>query len=146
MLNDLLDPSRANLKLREDPKRGFYVEGIKEETLVSAEHALSVIATGVAHRKVEFCPHYHCNVCFSQHGFQVPFCLSFQSVSGPPTFKAVLIICPAFAAFAPAASCLQPACVGHELSLVTGVSYHLQRRQLPQPHPASTVNREQCPA
>lgn len=52
VLNDLLDPSRANLKLREDPKRGFYVEGIKEETLVSAEHALSVIATGVAHRKV----------------------------------------------------------------------------------------------
>ena len=52
VLNDLLDPSRANLKLREDPKRGFYVEGIKEETLVSAEHALSIIATGVAHRKV----------------------------------------------------------------------------------------------
>lgn len=52
VLNDLLDPSRANLKLREDPKRGFYVEGIMEETLVSAEHALSVIATGVAHRKV----------------------------------------------------------------------------------------------
>ena len=52
VLNDLLDPSRANLKLREDPKRGFYVEGIKEETLVSAEHALSVIATGIAHRKV----------------------------------------------------------------------------------------------
>ena len=52
MLNDLLDPSGANLKLRENPKRGFYVEGIKEETLVSAEHALSIIATGVAHRKV----------------------------------------------------------------------------------------------
>ena len=52
MLNDLLDPSRANLKMREDPKRGFYVEGIKEETLVSAEHALSVIAIGIAHRKV----------------------------------------------------------------------------------------------
>ena len=56
VLNDLLDPSRANLKLREDPKRGFYVEGIKEETLVSAEHALSVIATGVAHRKVNVLP------------------------------------------------------------------------------------------
>ena len=55
VLNDLLDPARANLKLREDPKRGFYVEGIKEETLVSAEHALSVIATGVAHRKVRVC-------------------------------------------------------------------------------------------
>ena len=57
VLNDLLDPSRANLKLREDPKRGFYVEGIKEETLVSAEHALSIIAMGVAHRKVNQCDH-----------------------------------------------------------------------------------------
>ena len=73
VLNDLLDPSRANLKLREDPKRGFYVEGIKEETLVSAEHALSVIATGVAHRKVR--PQYHSLVqatalhstCFTAH-------------------------------------------------------------------------------
>lgn len=60
VLNDLLDPSRSNLKLREDPKRGFYVEGIKEETLVSAEHALSVIATGVAHRKVHIIPSAMC--------------------------------------------------------------------------------------
>lgn len=52
MLNDLLDPARANLKLREDPNKGFFVENIKEETLVSAEHALSVIAAGDAHRKV----------------------------------------------------------------------------------------------
>ena len=52
MLNDLLDPARANLKLREDPAKGFFVENIKEETLVSVEHALSVIAAGDAHRKV----------------------------------------------------------------------------------------------
>lgn len=52
MLNDLLDPARANLKLREDPSKGFFVENIKEETLVSVEHALSVIAAGDAHRKV----------------------------------------------------------------------------------------------
>ena len=52
MLNDLLDPARANLKLREDPAKGFFVENIKEETLVSVEHALSVIAAGNAHRKV----------------------------------------------------------------------------------------------
>ena len=51
MVNDLLDPRRGNLKLREDPKRGFFIEGIKEETLVSAEHALSIIAAGDAHRK-----------------------------------------------------------------------------------------------
>ena len=53
MLNDLLDPARANLKLREDPSKGFFVENIKEETLVSVEHALSVIAAGDAHRKVK---------------------------------------------------------------------------------------------
>ena len=55
MVNDLLDPRRGNLKLREDPKRGFFIEGIKEETLVSAEHALSIIAAGDAHRKVPCC-------------------------------------------------------------------------------------------
>eukprot|EP00887_Chlorella_sp_A99_P008132 scaffold12.g8132.t1 len=51
VLNDLLDPSRTNLKLREDPRKGIYVEGIKEETLLSAEHALQVIAMGNEHRK-----------------------------------------------------------------------------------------------
>ena len=56
MLNDLLDPARANLKLREDPAKGFFVENIKEETLVSVEHALSVIAAGDAHRKVALRP------------------------------------------------------------------------------------------
>ncbi|GAB4823550.1 hypothetical protein N2152v2_010596 [Parachlorella kessleri] len=52
VLNDLLNPSKTNLKLREDPRRGFYVEGITEETLLSCDHALSVIAAGDAHRKV----------------------------------------------------------------------------------------------
>lgn len=52
VLNDLLNPSKANLKLREDPRRGFYVEGITEETLVSMEHALSVVQAGDTHRKV----------------------------------------------------------------------------------------------
>ena len=56
VLNDLLDPSRANLKLREDPAKGFFVENLKEETLVSVDHALSVIAAGEAHRKVIFDP------------------------------------------------------------------------------------------
>ena len=52
VLNDLLDPGRANLRMREDPNKGFFAENIKEETLVSVEHALSVIAAGDAHRKV----------------------------------------------------------------------------------------------
>ena len=55
MLNDLLDPSRSNLKLREDARRGgggIVAEGIREETLLSADHALRVIAMGNEHRKV----------------------------------------------------------------------------------------------
>lgn len=53
VLNDLLDPTRTNLKLREDTRRGggIHVDGIHEETLVSADHALGVIAMGAEHRK-----------------------------------------------------------------------------------------------
>jgi hypothetical protein len=53
VLNDLLDPSRTNLKLREDTRRGqaVHVEGIREENLVSAEHARAVIAAGNEARK-----------------------------------------------------------------------------------------------
>ncbi|KFM26800.1 Kinesin-related protein 11 [Auxenochlorella protothecoides] len=51
VLNDLLDPARSNLKLREDPRRGVGVEGITEENLVSAEHAIQVIARGNENRK-----------------------------------------------------------------------------------------------
>ena len=39
VLNDLLNPARTNLKLREDPRRGFYVEGITEEVRCCARWA-----------------------------------------------------------------------------------------------------------
>lgn len=51
VINDLFDPTRTNLRLREDPKRGVYVENLKQETLLSAEHALQLIAMGNEHRK-----------------------------------------------------------------------------------------------
>ena len=51
VVNDLLNPSNTNLKLRDHPKRGIYVEGVQEEQLRSAEHALHVVATGNEHRK-----------------------------------------------------------------------------------------------
>ncbi|PSC70283.1 Kinesin-related 11 [Micractinium conductrix] len=53
VLNDLLDASRTNLKLREDTRKGggITIDGIREETLVSAEHALQVIAMGNEQRK-----------------------------------------------------------------------------------------------
>ncbi|XP_052736070.1 kinesin-like protein KIN-7E, chloroplastic isoform X3 [Vigna angularis] len=51
VINDLLDPIGQNLRIREDAQ-GTYVEGIKEEVVLSPAHALSLIATGEEHRHV----------------------------------------------------------------------------------------------
>ncbi|XP_062101700.1 kinesin-like protein KIN-7C, mitochondrial isoform X2 [Humulus lupulus] len=51
VINDLLDPLGQNLRIREDAQ-GTYVEGIKEEVVLSPAHALSLIATGEEHRHV----------------------------------------------------------------------------------------------
>ncbi|CAK7329631.1 unnamed protein product [Dovyalis caffra] len=47
VINDLLDPTGQNLRVREDVQ-GTYVEGIKEEVVLSPGHALSFIAAGEA--------------------------------------------------------------------------------------------------
>jgi len=52
VLNDLLDPTRTNLKIRVNSGKGIHVEGLKEEVVLSAEHALSLIGAGEANRKV----------------------------------------------------------------------------------------------
>ncbi|GER42288.1 kinesin-related protein [Striga asiatica] len=51
VINDLLDPAAQNLRVREDAQ-GTYVEGIKEEVVLSPGHALSFIAAGEEHRHV----------------------------------------------------------------------------------------------
>ncbi|XP_075101079.1 kinesin-like protein KIN-7C, mitochondrial isoform X2 [Nicotiana tabacum] len=51
VINDLLDPTGQNLRVREDGQ-GTYVEGIKEEVVLSPAHALSLIASGEEHRHV----------------------------------------------------------------------------------------------
>ncbi|KAH0713929.1 hypothetical protein KY289_009888 [Solanum tuberosum] len=51
VINDLLDPTGQNLRVRED-NQGTYVEGIKEEVVLSPGHALSFIAAGEEHRHV----------------------------------------------------------------------------------------------
>ncbi|KAH7291967.1 hypothetical protein KP509_29G044300 [Ceratopteris richardii] len=51
VINDLLNPSQQNLKIREDAQ-GTYVEGVKEEVVLSPAHALSLIAAGEEHRHV----------------------------------------------------------------------------------------------
>ncbi|XP_051135079.1 kinesin-like protein KIN-7D, mitochondrial isoform X2 [Andrographis paniculata] len=51
VINDLLDPTGQNLRVREDVQ-GTYVEGLKEEVVLSPGHALSFIAAGEEHRHV----------------------------------------------------------------------------------------------
>uniref|UniRef100_A0A7N1A4A7 Kinesin-like protein n=1 Tax=Kalanchoe fedtschenkoi TaxID=63787 RepID=A0A7N1A4A7_KALFE len=51
VVNDLLNPAGQNLKIRED-SQGTFVEGIKEEVVLSPAHALSLIAAGEEHRHV----------------------------------------------------------------------------------------------
>ncbi|CAK9151884.1 unnamed protein product [Ilex paraguariensis] len=45
VVNDLLNPAGQNLRIREDAQ-GAFVEGIKEEVVLSPAHALSLIAAG----------------------------------------------------------------------------------------------------
>ncbi|XP_057488958.1 kinesin-like protein KIN-7K, chloroplastic [Actinidia eriantha] len=51
VVNDLLNPAGQNLRIREDAQSTF-VEGIKEEVVLSPAHALSLIAAGEEHRHV----------------------------------------------------------------------------------------------
>ncbi|KAK9290950.1 hypothetical protein L1049_009130 [Liquidambar formosana] len=51
VVNDLLNPAGQNLRIREDAQ-GTFVEGIKEEVVLSPAHALSLIAAGEEHRHV----------------------------------------------------------------------------------------------
>ncbi|KAE9593911.1 hypothetical protein Lal_00016921 [Lupinus albus] len=51
VVNDLLNPAGQNLRVREDAQ-GTFIEGIKEEVVLSPAHALSLIAAGEEHRHV----------------------------------------------------------------------------------------------
>ncbi|XP_010520019.1 PREDICTED: kinesin-like protein KIN-7K, chloroplastic isoform X2 [Tarenaya hassleriana] len=51
VVNDLLNPAGQNLRIRED-EQGTYIEGVKEEVVLSPAHALSLIAAGEEHRHV----------------------------------------------------------------------------------------------
>ena len=51
-LNDLLDPRRRNLKVREDRTRGVHVDGLTEVVIETSEHALCLIQDGIRNRQV----------------------------------------------------------------------------------------------
>ncbi|KAH9699331.1 kinesin-like protein KIN-12E [Citrus sinensis] len=49
---DLLDPSSSNLQIREDNKKGVYVENLKEIEVTSARDVIQQLIQGAANRKV----------------------------------------------------------------------------------------------
>eukprot|EP00210_Caulerpa_lentillifera_P008327 g7943.t2 len=52
VLNDLFDPKKTNLKVREHKTKGVHVDGLTEVELESVEQALNLIETGNANRRV----------------------------------------------------------------------------------------------
>jgi kinesin family protein 5 len=51
LLHDTPDPA-VELKIKEDPKRGTYVEGLTEVCIVSEEEMMTVISTGEIMRHI----------------------------------------------------------------------------------------------
>ena len=51
IINDLLDSNNHNLRIREDKTTGIFVEGLKEELVVSAEQVMAILSMGEASRK-----------------------------------------------------------------------------------------------
>ncbi|TKY48715.1 Phragmoplast orienting kinesin 2 [Spatholobus suberectus] len=49
---DLLDPSSNNLQIREDNKKGVYVENLKEIEVTNAREVIQLLIQGAANRKV----------------------------------------------------------------------------------------------
>lgn len=51
-VNDLLDPSKTNLDIRERLDKGVYVERLSEYTISSYDEAIRLLVTGEANRKI----------------------------------------------------------------------------------------------
>ena len=53
-IRDLLDPSKIDLRLRENKSRGVYIQDVTEDYVGSAEEAMRVFKKGVGNRVVAF--------------------------------------------------------------------------------------------
>ncbi|XP_058757303.1 kinesin-like protein KIN-12C [Vicia villosa] len=51
-ITDLLEPSSTNLQLREDMKKGVYVDNLTEHNVVTVDDVLKLLVQGTANRKV----------------------------------------------------------------------------------------------
>lgn len=52
MIEDLLEPKASNLNVREDIKKGVYVENLKEETVTSVTDMMNLTTRGARNRHV----------------------------------------------------------------------------------------------
>jgi len=52
VINDLLDPSGTGLSVREDPKKGIYVNNLASTTVMSTEQIYALLAQGESHRHI----------------------------------------------------------------------------------------------
>jgi hypothetical protein len=51
-ISDLLEPSSANLQMREDANKGVYVEGLLEVEVQNVQDVLHLLLLGATNRKV----------------------------------------------------------------------------------------------
>lgn len=51
-IGDLLDPTQRNLKIKDDPKNGFYIENLTDEYVTSYEDVSQILMKGLSCRKV----------------------------------------------------------------------------------------------
>ncbi|CAI9088287.1 OLC1v1022581C1 [Oldenlandia corymbosa var. corymbosa] len=51
-IGDLLDPTKRNLEIREEPKNGFYVDNLSEEYVTNYEDVTQILIKGLSSRKV----------------------------------------------------------------------------------------------
>ena len=46
VIRDLLDPAKSNLRVRESPQKGVYVDGLTQEFVSTEEEVLAVLKIG----------------------------------------------------------------------------------------------------
>lgn len=51
-INDMISPDQRNLLIREDIKKGAYVENLQQETITSFDEALEIIEKGIKYRHI----------------------------------------------------------------------------------------------
>jgi septal ring factor EnvC (AmiA/AmiB activator) len=52
IVNDLLNPRNSNLRVREDRRKGVFIEGLKEEVVMAPDQVFSLLHMGTSHRHV----------------------------------------------------------------------------------------------